>query len=340
MTSIDLLTTGAADAWRALIPASRNVFGSVEFARIAEANGGTPARLFVWRSGDAVAVYPHFLRDRDTFTPEFTGPMAVDVPEQWSERELQEAFHRHAVESGIVAEFAHLDPFRPHASHSEFESFNREIVWIDLTRTPEQMWSEDFSHACRKNINRAKSENVTVRRAASRDDVREFHRIYFGTMDRNAAQAKYYFPLDYFLRFFDELPEQSIFLLGEHQGRVIAATLYLADDTNVFSYLGGADHEYQALRPTNLVIQRMIELGRERGCRRLILGGGYRPDDGIFRFKASFSPLRARFSVYRRVHLQEEYDRLVAEWSSQHGVAPPADFFPAYRAKPPVPEAG
>jgi lipid II:glycine glycyltransferase (peptidoglycan interpeptide bridge formation enzyme) len=158
-------------------------------------------------------------------------------------------------------------------------------------------------------------------------------------MDRNAAQAKYYFPLEYFLRFFDEMPEQSVFLLAEHQGKVIAATLYLADDTNVFSYLGGADFQYQSLRPTNLVIQRMIELGRERGMKRLILGGGYRPDDGIFRFKASFSPLRARFSVYRRVHLQEEYDRLVAEWSSQHGVAPPADFFPAYRAKPPVPEA-
>lgn len=340
MTTTEILTTADAAVWRALVPASRNVFASVELARIAEGNGGTPARLFVYRDGDAVAVYPFFLRDRDTYTPEFTGPIAVTVPEGWNERALQDEFHEYAVANGIIAEFAHLDPFRLHASHSEFETFNREIVWIDLTRAVEQMWSEDFSHACRKNINRAKSENVTIRRAASEDDIREFHRIYFGTMDRNAAQAKYYFPFEYFLRFFEELPEQSVFLLAEHEGKVIAATLYLADNSNVFSYLGGADHQYQSLRPTNLLILRAIEIGQQLGCARLILGGGYRPDDGIFRFKSSFSPLRARFSVYRRVHLQEEYDRLVGAWSSQHGTAPPADFFPAYRAKPPVPEAG
>lgn len=325
MIATELLTTSDADAWRALIPATRSVFGSVEFARIVEAHGDTPARLFVWRDRGSVAVYPHFLRGRDTFTPDYTGPIAIDVPDGWSERALQDAFHEHAVGEGIVAEFAHLDPFRPHAAHGEFESFNRDIVWIDLTR------SDDFSHACRKNVNRAKRENVAIRCAESHDDVREFHRIYLGTMERNTAQPRYYFPVEYFLRFFDEMPGQSVFLLAEHQRRVIAATFYLADRTSVFSCYGGADRRFQLLRPANLIIHRMIEIGRERGCRRLVLGGGLRPGDGIFRFKAGFSPLRARFCVYRRVHLQAEYDRLVAEWSSQHGAAALADFFPAYR---------
>ncbi len=137
----------------------------------------------------------------------------------------------------------------------------------------------------------------------------------------------------YFQAIFEEMPSGARFALAEHDGRVIAATLYLHDSDDVYSYLGGADHEHQQLRPTNAVVHDTIRWAREQGKRRLILGGGYRPGDGIFRFKASFSPQRAELELARRVHLPDDLERLTEAWREHNGPgADPGDYFPAYRS--------
>jgi lipid II:glycine glycyltransferase (peptidoglycan interpeptide bridge formation enzyme) len=201
-----------------------------------------------------------------------------------------------------------------------------------VTEEPDRLWRESYSKACRKNVNRADREGVTVRAASDADDVAEFHRIYIQTMERNEASATYFFDLPYFRAIFEEMPNGARFALAEHDGRVVAATLYLHDADDVYSYLGGADHDYQHLRPTNAVVHQTIAWAREQGKRRLVLGGGYRPDDGIFRFKASFSPLRATLRLARRVHLSDDYDALVEAWREWNPGARESGFFPLYRA--------
>ena len=187
-----------------------------------------------------------------------------------------------------------------------------------MTLDPERLWRESYSKACRKNVNRAEREGVTVRAARDADDIAEFHRIYIQTMERNEALDSYFFDLAHFEAIFEELPAGARFALAEHDGRVVAATLYLHDADDVYSYLGGADHDFQQLRPTNAVVHDTIAWARAEGKRRLILGGGYRPDDGIFRFKASFSPLRATLELARRVHLPDDYEALVAAWRAHN----------------------
>ncbi len=141
---------------------------------------------------------------------------------------------------------------------------------------------------------------MRVFQATTADHIREFSRIYTHTMARNDASGRYYFSPEYFEAFFETMPDNTCFMLAEHRGRVIAGTLYLHDDTDVYSYLGGADQEFQQIRPTNAVVHETIQWAQGAGKQRLILGGGYHSDDGIFRYKSSFSPLRARFHVYRR----------------------------------------
>jgi lipid II:glycine glycyltransferase (peptidoglycan interpeptide bridge formation enzyme) len=151
-------------------------------------------------------------------------------------------------------------------------------------------------------------------------------------MERNGAQARYYYPLDYFMAFFEQMPNNSRFQLAEYRDRIVAGTLYLHDDVGICSYLGGADESFQEIRPTNAVIYDIIRWSQQQGKERLILGGGYRYDDGIFRFKSSFSPLRATFDVYKRVHLPHKYKELCQSWTAYHGgLAANQDYFPIYR---------
>lgn len=333
------LTTDDAAEWRAALPASRSAFGSVELARAIERTGGPPGRLLL----AAGAAVPFALRDGaglpfaagdgplDAATPPFTGPYALGAPQPGAAEELAAA----VAQAGVVAEFQHIHPFAAAAELVAGREPEREVVWVDVTLDDERLWRESYSKACRKNVRRAEREGVRVRAAESEADVVAAHRIYLETMERRRAAPRYLFGPERFLAIFEEMPERARFALAERDGRLLAATLYLHDDEDVYSYLGGADHDFQGLRPTNAVVHDTIRWARAQGKRRLILGGGRRPGDGIFRFKASFSPERATLELERRIEMPRQYRALVERWRTHHGAdADPGDWFPAYRAEP------
>ncbi|HEX2436052.1 MAG TPA: GNAT family N-acetyltransferase [Solirubrobacterales bacterium] len=343
----EVLTLADEDRWRQLLPASEGVFGSFEFAATQHLHVGGEPRLFALAApGGAVA---HSLSLRpvaelpfaadiapplfDAATPPYAGPFARGTVDASAGAQFAGAFERWCADAGVVTEFAHLHPWRARieALADADLHVDREIVYVDLTLDPERLWRESFTHACRKNINRARREGVRVFEATSEAHALELHRIYEHTMERRGALGAYRVPPGYFPAFLERMPDNARIVLAEHDGRVVAATLYLHDDDDAYSYLGGADHDYQRLRPTNAVVHEMILWARERGIKRLVLGGGYAPDDGILRFKSSFSPLRREFRVYRRVHLRDAYDEVVERWREADPGAESGGYFPPYR---------
>lgn len=351
---VQVLTLDDAERWRALVPASRIVFGSAEFASLQRRHAGVEPRLFALTGPEGPIVHPLHLRPVaelglpgqpsearfDAATPQYTGPIAAEA--QGAVPDPQPLAFSAALESwcrreGIVTEFGHLHPWlaRTELLPDAAPQLDREIVYVDLGLDEERMWRESYSRACRKNINRARREGVRAFEASSEADTRELHRIYEQTMERRGALDRYRLPAEYFTSVLELLPDNARIVLARHGGRVIAGTLYLHDETDAYSYLGGADHAYQSLRPTNAVVHEMVGWARERGIRRLVLGGGYGPDDGILRFKGSFSPLRRPFFVYRRVHLAGAYEALRERWRRAHGTEEVEGFFPPYRASPP-----
>lgn len=346
-----LLTTAEGLEWDRALPAARSAFGSLGFARAQERLGLGEPRLLVAEAGGAVIAYPLSLRPLadlpftaegitgayDSGSPPFTGPIPPSehfhsVEEQ--KRSL-DAVAGALVDAGVVAEFVHLHPWKAAPALVGGGEPDREIVWVDLSVDPEELWRTSYSKACRKNVKRSERAGVTVRAAVDEADIGEFHRIYIATMERNEARESYFFDREYFQAIFEEMPAGARFALAEHEGKVIAATLYLHDADDVYSYLGGADHLHQELRPTNAVVHQTIAWAREQGKRRLILGGGYTPNDGIMRFKAGFSPSRATLELARRVHLPDDYETLIDAWAKLYPGAQSTGFFPAYRAPQP-----
>lgn len=346
----DFLTSADESRWRQTLPTTRSVFGSFQYAHISEGWHGYSARLFVHQAGPARVAYPVFLRPialpsvlvmeggaYDTLSPEYTGPLLVSGTEPDGER-FRAAWEDTCSALGVVAEFAHLHPWtaRSECLDSVAIKPDREIVYVDLTIPLERLYEEHFTYACRKNLRRAQTEDVEVYIATKTADIEAFRRIYTATMARNNALRKYGFSLEYFMAFFETMRDNACFMMARYMGKTIAGTLYLHDDSDMYSYLGGAYQEYQNVRPSNAVVFEAIRWAKAHGKRRLILGGGYKPDDGIFRFKASFSPLRARFSVYRKIHSPLAYQRLTDVWSAKTGADPSAaEYFPAYRAPEP-----
>ena len=346
-----LLTTADQDDWRRYLPECRSVFGSLGYARICQEHRGYSPRLYVLQSEKAVICYPLFLRSLadlpfrtsvtpkwDSGTPDFTGPLMYG-----DDHELASAFpeFRNTLfqTERVVAEFAHLYPWSPARSLlGDGCVYNRDIVWVDVTLNLETLWHKHFEHSCRKNITRAEQEGVRTFTAAGEDHVREFHRIYVGTMDRRNALASYYFSYEFFTAFLRELPANSRFVFAEYQGQVVAATLYLYDDQDVFSFLGGTDVAFQQVRPTNAVIWDTIRWAHGAGKKRLILGGGNAPGDSLFRFKSTFSRFHQPFFIYKRIHLEQEYSVLEQGCRAYSGLnGSPISYFPSYRYSPATP---
>jgi len=346
-----LLTTRDADRWRELLPTSACVMGGLEHALITERQTGCPARLFVAEAEGVRVAYPFFLRpvaelpfagrlekERfDTFTPEYTGPLKFgDGPLGTSgDPEFAELVARLFQEQGVIAEFAHLNPWQAGVELLDAGGveLNREIVYIDLTWGEEAIWNRSFSTDARRHTRVSQREGVRVRLAESPDDVREFHRLYAQTMERRSATERYHFPADYFLAFFDTMPLHARFLLAERQGRAIAGGMFLFDDTTLYWHLSGADREVARLNGVSAYVDEAVRWGVRTGRKRMLLGGSYAANDGVLHFKAGFSPLRAQFRVYKHVHDLEAYEALASAWSAQCGGRPPnAGFFPIYRS--------
>lgn len=345
-----LLTTCEPELWNKYLPSARSVFGSYGYAKISQTFRDYTPRLYIVESGENTISYPILLRSIlnldfktdvqgkwDSTTPEFTGPIAfgnasAELP-FWSLRDG--AFQQ----EGIISEFAHLYPWRDYAaSLSTGREYNREIVWIDTQLTTDELWRKHFENSCRKNINTAQRLGVRVFEGKSDADIREFHRIYTATMQRNHALPRYYYSVESFLAYRDELPDNSRFMMAEYKSQIIAATLYLHDDNDVFSYLGGADADFQHVRPTNLVIWDTIRWANSVGKKKLILGGGYKPNDGIFRFKSTFSPNHKSFQIYKRIHREQEYRLLDQRCRERYVLGSEAvGYFPSYRYVPEAP---
>lgn len=213
----------------------------------------------------------------------------------------------------------------------------------DLRTPPEQMWRE-FAHKVRKNVNKARRCGVTVEVDTTGAHLDDFVRIYEGTMRRRRAAAGYRFPREFFALLLRELPGQAILFHARHEGRVVSTELVLVAGRNMYSYLGGTDEDAFGVRPNDLLKLEIFRWGQEHGKLRFLLGGGYAPSDGIFRYKRSFTPQppltyatgsrvldEPRYALLTRAHRAEGHRR-------QPGWRTDKNFFPAYRE--PLPKLG
>ncbi len=196
----------------------------------------------------------------------------------------------------------------------------------------------DYKHAVRKNIKRAIKSGLTVIVDVDGSQLDSFLSIYYSTMERVEASSSYYFSKEFFENIISSLPESFVFFHVLHEDKVISSELVLVSDDNIYSFLGGTDPEYSNMRPNNFLKHEIIKWGKVQGKSNFVLGGGYRKDDGIFKYKQAMAPKgELPFYTYKSIHCEKVYDGLVSmkeNWESSHNREWKAtvDFFPSYRS--------
>jgi hypothetical protein len=211
-------------------------------------------------------------------------------------------------------------------------------VIVDLTRSDETQW-QHYEHKVRKNVKKAQRANLRVEIQTDFRNLDQFLVIYYDTMRRRSADPWYFFRGPLLEKLGEDLHGSYVVAeVYDAQGEMVSAELVLESDRELYSFLGGTLGSAYAYAPNDLLKHAVIAYGRGRGKAAYVLGGGFEPGDGIFRYKRSFDVdgVQPFFGIQLTAE-HEAYASLIqaAGVRGQDGAVGPAvrsGYFPAYRA--------
>ena len=340
----------------------KDIYLSVEYARAYERSHGCEAFLAAYTEENSLILMPFALRDVRrlpffaraaidgsvydiTSLYPFGGPIACLGSERAS-AQLDRNFQRHLAQycasRRIVAQFTSFHPLLDNHQGPEATGLvkierRKEVVWIDLNKEEATLFRE-MSTGHRRAVSRARRLGVTIEHhRADAGSLAEFSALYREMTLRVGAGERWHFPDAYFEECALCLgPDHVCLCTAKQSGETIASALILHDNETAYYHLSSGSREgARHLRANHLLIFELALWAKARGCRRLLLGGGSEPDDGIFRFKAGFSKSRSWLYTSNVVYDQQLY-RLLCDardaWDQESGIEVlPTDFFPAYR---------
>jgi len=251
-------------------------------------------------------------------------------------KEFLEKFSKYCKENNIVTEFQRLNPLLENYGLYKHDSslfFDRKIVYVDLTKDLNTLYNEYDRHA-RKNIKKAVRSGLKVYSDDNRKGIKNFIEIYAKSMKQKNAKEFYFFNERFFNNLFDTFKNEIKLFHVEYNGKIICSSIELGKYGILHDYLRGVDSEVLPLRPNDILLNEIIIWAKSAGYNYFSIGGGASSavDDGIFRFKKSFSATLADFYVYKKIHNSEKYMELCnLKGKKQDDVQyEKAPFFPEY----------
>jgi len=234
-------------------------------------------------------------------------------------------------ENHIAAEFVRLHPCMPQPA---FLQTHYQVVPLGNTiamelDSPEYIWS-NLSSKNRNMIRKAQKNGLTTHQANTPESYAVFQELYRQTMDRDQADAYYYFAP----AFYDCLRQQlkdncRVFYTTTADGEVASAAIILNANQRLHYHLSGSRKDLQHLAPTNLLLYEVAAWGSENGYKTLHLGGGVgAKEDSLYAFKkAFFRGAPKQYCIAKRIIDNTTYNKLV----ELRGEINNRGFFPAYR---------
>lgn len=250
--------------------------------------------------------------------------------------EYKSAFTEYCLEHNIICEFVRFHLFDNVDVQEKFYGETAQVldnVVVDTTYPYDEIWMR-YEHKVRKNVKKAKSNGLELLVESTTEHLDDFLKIYYDTMDRNSAEKFYYFDRSYFEDIATRLPENFMYFYVLKDGIVVSTELVLCSAKYAYSFLGGTNTEYYSLRPNDFLKDGIIRWCNETGREKFILGGGYHKDDGIYRYKRTFTPdPDVPFFIGKYIYNQEAYNKAVECRSAEDAdFDTTASYFPLYRA--------
>ena len=104
--------------------------------------------------------------------------------------------------------------------------------------------------------------------------------------DRCGSQGIPLKPREHVRALYRSAGRRGLFLIAEHEGRMVGGLICLLGGGVISYYLPVARPDAGGLRPVLRLLDAAVEIGRAAGCRLLNFEGSPTVDDSVYRFKA------------------------------------------------------
>jgi hypothetical protein len=316
------------------LPSSRkDIYFTPAYHDLNKRSEDEDVRCFVFCKDGELAVYPFIATsvknlglldlDKEYFDIQgvygYNGAASTSYEKSFVDS-FYKAFEEYCLDSGIIVEFTRFHTLMQNDLFSRDHmnvSFNRKTVTVDLTKDYETMWSE-YDSRNRNMIRKALKNGLQTRFSTGLEEFKDFYKLYTATMEHLKAEGFYYFDWRYFEKLFNEFKDSQFLIDVLLDGNAIASAhvLYFGDYAHY--HLSARDDEHKSLGAGNLALDAAIKRLMELECKKLNLGGGYYPDDSLLKFKKCFSKDESDFFIGSKVHNQDVYQKLCAEWTKKY----------------------
>lgn len=195
---------------------------------------------------------------------------------------LDGEFRKRKIDQVRITESPFLQPFQP----KTFKPVSAKCTLLDLKRFDKERIWDSYRSEVRRAIRKAQRNGLFVRRALSREEVEIFYRLYFSSMERNRAAAKY--PLQWFYTLYDVLIQQGkadiLFAVKDVDQYAAGVVLIYSATSNHYLH-NGSKEAYLGNRPNDLIVDYIIQKGVEEGKTTLDFMGSDPNDLSLLRFK-------------------------------------------------------
>lgn len=338
--------------WRSVLRHFKDIdiFFYPEYVYLFELKGDGKAYCFVYYDGDkGLVIYPFLkrtIKDLAIFADlpdsliDITSPYGYGGYLRSSEKVDMDnfftIFHNYCSENNIVSEFIRFNPILQNFSYCspkvDIQEWN-ETVCMDLSLTENQLW-QNMKPSCRNKIKKAQKSGITILQDQNFAHLDKFYELYIETMHRLEADEFYFFPRKWLDDLVQLLSNNIALFHARYQDEIIMSGILLFTNNVIHYFLSGSIHNLRDIGSNNLLLYKVALWAKNQGVKLFHLGGGYQPNDTLFEFKSSFSPILMNYSIGRVIHNKELYRDLSEKrqiFFGKHQIS--TTYFPAYRSE-------
>lgn len=249
---------------------------------------------------------------------------------------FRERFTRVLEEQQIVSLFVRFHPQLKNVENSRFfcdtcdlgktielDIESQEIIWGNLTCKNRNV------------IRKAEKLGVCIQHGRGEKLLSVFKDIYNSTMEKDQANAYYYFEDQFYKSINEDLQDNYEIFYALYKEKIISMAIILFVNRRMHYHLSGSLEEYKTLAASNFLLYKAACWGCEQGFKKFHLGGGLgAKEDGLFKFKQAFSRKSdCTFSIGKQVVNVDAYTFLVkTREKNDKCFGANLSFFPLYRS--------
>lgn len=306
----------------------RDVYYEPDYTSLYAGDNGN-ACCFIYEENSNIYIYPFILRP----VPEITGYFDIVTPYGYGGpvtncedydflNEAYQSFYKEAIKRKIIAE---VIKFHPLLNNHLFlkDIYNGNIqkvcstIYVEMDVDEDYRWRKIYTHANRKNINKAKRNNAVVKFGQDDEIWQAFNNLYNATLRVNKVKEFYYFSLEYFENIRKYLVNNYVLVSCIIDGKIVAVMLVFLGGIYAYCHLIGTEREVMSVGVNNLLHHELILWCKQKRYTKLLIGGGRTNSDNdlLLKFKKNFSDKTSAFYVGEYVLNSEIYNKLCKEWS-------------------------